>query len=118
MAGTLLGGFVAAKVSLRDDRWKLWAPAITSGLAGPVFALCMLTQDFTMMVAMLALTSFLVGFQRSRPRSAPCCSSGRRAPSAPTSSGQPEPAQAFMKASMSAINRSLCVSGSGCGAPS
>lgn len=31
-------------------------------LAGPVFALCMLTQDFTMMVAMLALTSFLVGF--------------------------------------------------------
>lgn len=62
MAGTLLGGFVVAKVSLRDDRWKLWAPAITSGLAGPVFALCMLTQDFAMMVAMLALTSFLVGF--------------------------------------------------------
>jgi hypothetical protein len=30
--------------------------------AGPVFALCMLTQDFAMMVAMLALTSFLVGF--------------------------------------------------------
>ena len=62
MAGTLLGGFVVAQISRRDDRWKLWAPAITSGLAGPVFALCMLTQDFTMMVAMLALTSFLVGF--------------------------------------------------------
>jgi predicted MFS family arabinose efflux permease len=62
MAGTLLGGFVVAQVSQRDDRWKLWAPAITSGLAGPVFALCMLTQDFAMMVAMLALTSFLVGF--------------------------------------------------------
>jgi predicted MFS family arabinose efflux permease len=62
MAGTLLGGFVVAAISRRDDRWKLWAPAITSGLAGPVFALCMLTQDFAMMVAMLALTSFLVGF--------------------------------------------------------
>jgi MFS family permease len=62
MAGTLLGGFVVAQVSRRDDRWKLWAPAITSGLAGPVFAVCMLTQDFATMVAMLALTSFLVGF--------------------------------------------------------
>nr|WP_247983617.1 MFS transporter [Bradyrhizobium sp. 186] len=40
MAGTLLGGFVVAQISRRDDRWKLWAPAITSGLAGPVFALC------------------------------------------------------------------------------
>src|SRR6476661_5509144 len=48
MAGTLLGGFVVAQVSRRDDRWKLWAPAITSGLAGPVFAVCMLTQDFAM----------------------------------------------------------------------
>ena len=39
-----------------------WAPAITSGLAGPVFAVCMLTSDFATMVAALALTSFLVGF--------------------------------------------------------
>ena len=31
-------------------------------LAGPVFAVCMLTQDFKTMVAALALTSFLVGF--------------------------------------------------------
>src|SRR5207247_5829148 len=42
IAGTLLGGLVVAQISRRDDRWKLWAPAITSGLAGPVFALCML----------------------------------------------------------------------------
>src|SRR5271169_5676850 len=62
MAGTLVGGLVVAQISRRDDRWKLWAPAITSGLAGPVFALCMLTPDFTTMVAALALTSFLVGF--------------------------------------------------------
>nr|WP_245284659.1 MULTISPECIES: hypothetical protein [unclassified Bradyrhizobium] len=33
-----------------------------SGLAGPVFALCMLTPSFALMVATLALTSFLVGF--------------------------------------------------------
>jgi len=62
MAGTLIGGLVVAHISRRDDRWKLWAPAITSGLAGPVFAVCMLTQDFTTMVAALAATSFLVGF--------------------------------------------------------
>lgn len=62
MAGTLVGGLVVAKISRRDDRWKLWAPAITSGLAGPVFALCMLTSDFRTMVAALAATSFLVGF--------------------------------------------------------
>jgi predicted MFS family arabinose efflux permease len=62
IAGTLLGGFVVAQIGRRDDRWKLWAPAVTSGLAGPVFALCMLTSDFTTMVATLAATSFLVGF--------------------------------------------------------
>jgi MFS family permease len=62
MAGTLVGGLVVAKISARDDRWKLWAPAIMSGLAGPVFAACMLTPDFATMVAALALTSFLVGF--------------------------------------------------------
>jgi len=62
MAGTLAGGLIVARISRRDDRWKLWAPAITSGLAGPVFAMCMLTPDFTTMVAALAATSFLVGF--------------------------------------------------------
>jgi MFS family permease len=62
IAGTLIGGLVVAKISRRDDRWKLWAPAIMSGLAGPVFAVCMLTSDFATMVAALALTSFLVGF--------------------------------------------------------
>jgi len=62
MAGTLAGGLVVARISKRDDRWKLWAPAITSGLAGPVFALCLLTPDFATMVAALALASFLVGF--------------------------------------------------------
>jgi MFS family permease len=62
MAGTLLGGLLVAQISRRDDRWKLWAPAIMSGLAGPVFALCMLTSSFTVMITTLALTSFLVGF--------------------------------------------------------
>jgi MFS family permease len=62
MAGTLAGGLVVARIGRRDDRWKLWAPAVASGLAGPVFAVCLLTPDFTTMVAALALTSFLVGF--------------------------------------------------------
>lgn len=62
MAGTLVGGLVVARISKRDDRWKLWAPAITSGMAGPVFALCLLTPDFATMVAALALASFMVGF--------------------------------------------------------
>ena len=46
MAGTLAGGLMVAQLSRRDDRWKLWAPAIT----------------FATMVAALAATSFLVGF--------------------------------------------------------
>ena len=62
MAGTLVGGLVVAQIGHSDDRWKLWAPAITSGLAGPVFALSMLTNDFTTMIAAMAATSFLVGF--------------------------------------------------------
>ncbi|HZR88962.1 MAG TPA: MFS transporter [Bradyrhizobium sp.] len=62
IAGTLVGGLVVGQIGRRDDRWKLWAPAIMSGLAGPVFALCMLTPSFAMMIAALAATSFLVGF--------------------------------------------------------
>jgi predicted MFS family arabinose efflux permease len=54
IAGTLVGGLVVARISRRDDRWKLWAPAIMSGLAGPVFAVCMLTPDFATMAAALA----------------------------------------------------------------
>ena len=53
MAGTLIGGLVVAQISQRDDRWKLWAPAIMSGLAGPVFALCFLTNSFAAMVGAL-----------------------------------------------------------------
>jgi predicted MFS family arabinose efflux permease len=62
MAGTLVGGLVVAQISQSDDRWKLWAPAVMSGLAGPVFAVCMLTQSFAVMITTLALTSFMVGF--------------------------------------------------------
>jgi MFS family permease len=62
IAGTLVGGLVVGQISQHDDRWKLWAPAITSGLAGPAFALCMLTPSFVTMIAALAATSFLVGF--------------------------------------------------------
>jgi MFS family permease len=62
IAGTLLGGFVVARISRNDDRWKLWAPAIMSGLAGPIFATCMLTPSFPVSIAMLALFSLFVGF--------------------------------------------------------
>ncbi len=62
MAGTLTGGVVVGWLGRRDDRWKLWAPAAMSAIAGPVFAACMLTRDFTTMIAALGLTSFLVGF--------------------------------------------------------
>jgi MFS family permease len=62
IVGTLLGGFVVGRIGRIDDRWKLWAPAVMSGLAGPVFALCMLTARFDVMIAMLGLTSLLVGF--------------------------------------------------------
>lgn len=62
MAGTLAGGIVVERLSRCDERWKLWAPALMSGLAAPVFALCMLTPSFAVMAADLAVTSFMVGF--------------------------------------------------------
>jgi MFS family permease len=62
IAGALLGGFLVAKISKDDDRWKLWAPAIMSGLAGPIFLICMLTSNFQVMVWMLGLFSICVGF--------------------------------------------------------
>jgi MFS family permease len=62
IAGALLGGFVVAKISRDDDRWKVWAPAIMSGLAGPIFVLCMVTSSFHVMIWMLGLFSILVGF--------------------------------------------------------
>lgn len=62
MAGTLVGGIVVAKVGAADDRWKLWAPAIMSALAGPVLAACLFADDFRTMVFCLGLMSFLVGF--------------------------------------------------------
>jgi predicted MFS family arabinose efflux permease len=62
MAGTLAGGIVVERLARRDERWKLWAPALMSGLAAPVFALCMLTPSFAVMAAALAVTSFMVGF--------------------------------------------------------
>jgi MFS family permease len=63
MAGTLIGGVLVARVARNDDRWKLWAPAIMSALAEPVFALCTLTASFALSVAMLGIFSLLVGFQ-------------------------------------------------------
>jgi MFS family permease len=62
IAGALLGGFVVARIGKSDDRWKVWAPAIMSGLAGPIFVVCMLTPSFAIMVATLGLFSLFVGF--------------------------------------------------------
>jgi predicted MFS family arabinose efflux permease len=62
IAGALAGGFVVARIGREDDRWKVWAPGIMSGLAGPVFVLCMLTPSFHVMVGTLGLFSILVGF--------------------------------------------------------
>jgi MFS family permease len=63
IAGALLGGFVVGKISKDDDRWKVWAPAIMSGLAGPIFVLCMLILSFQVMIWMLGLFSILAGFR-------------------------------------------------------
>jgi MFS family permease len=62
IAGALIGGFAVEKISKDDDRWKVWAPALMSGLAGPVFVLCMLTSSFYVMLWMLGLFSIFVGF--------------------------------------------------------
>ena len=57
MVGTLAGGLVVTRISARDDRWKLWAPAVMSAQAGPVFAGCLLTHSFPAMIVLLALAS-------------------------------------------------------------
>lgn len=62
MAGTLAGGFIVARLGESDDRWKLWAPAISAGLVGPAFALCMLAPSFNVMLFAFAVTSFLNNF--------------------------------------------------------
>lgn len=62
IAGTLVGGFVVARISKHDDRWKLWAPALASTLAAPAFAYCTLAFDFQTSIAMLGLFSLLAGF--------------------------------------------------------
>lgn len=62
MAGTLLGGLVVAQISRKDDRWKLWAPALMSFLAAPAFAACLLTPALESSVVMLGIFSLLVGF--------------------------------------------------------
>jgi predicted MFS family arabinose efflux permease len=62
ITGTLLGGIIVARLSRAEDRWKLWAPAITSGLAGPLFALCLLTPSFSLSIAALGLFSLFAGF--------------------------------------------------------
>jgi len=42
---------VVAKIGRRDDRVEALGAGIMSGLAGPAFAVCMLTADFATMVA-------------------------------------------------------------------
>ena len=61
-SSSLLNSSAGGQAGRRDGSLEVVAPAVTSGLAGPVFALCMLTSDFTAMIAALAATSRLVGF--------------------------------------------------------
>ena len=62
IAGTLIGGFAVSAISRRDDRWKLWAPAIASGLAGPAWVACLLSPGFGGMIGGMAVASLLVAF--------------------------------------------------------
>jgi MFS family permease len=62
IAGTLIGGFATERLAQRDQRWLLWAPAMMSALAGPIFAVCMLTTSFPAMIFALGLFSAAVGF--------------------------------------------------------
>jgi hypothetical protein len=65
-SASIWGGHVGQAIDLVKEHLDLillsCGPAVTSGLTGPAFALCMLTCDFATMVAGLAATSFLVSF--------------------------------------------------------
>lgn len=47
LAGTLIGGLLVARLTLRDERWRMWVPALASSLVFPGQLLFLLSGDIT-----------------------------------------------------------------------
>lgn len=62
MAGALIGGFVVERLSRKDQRWMMRAPAIASGLGGPVLLIFLFSESTAASIAGLALASLLIAF--------------------------------------------------------
>ncbi len=62
IVGVLIGGFVVERISRRDDRWKLLAPAIASFIGGPVMLIFFFAETFTMAMVGLGLAILCVSF--------------------------------------------------------
>ena len=62
MAGALLGGFVVERLSRKDQRWMMRAPAMASGIGGPVLLIFLFSKSTAASIAGLAVASLLIAF--------------------------------------------------------
>jgi MFS family permease len=58
--GVVLGGVLTERLGRRDERWRIWIPAIAAALVAPALALFLLGQSLLAWASGLALTSLLV----------------------------------------------------------
>jgi MFS family permease len=60
--GLLLGGIVVERLSRRNERWQLWAPAIASALACPVVLYALQTDSVSASIVGFGISSVLLAF--------------------------------------------------------
>ena len=60
MVGQIIGGNVASRLIVRDIRWGAWAPAITVGLALPLYLAALFQSDWRLLVGFLFLATALL----------------------------------------------------------
>ncbi|TAK99445.1 MAG: MFS transporter [Rhodospirillaceae bacterium] len=59
-AGMFLGGFLADRLAIRDQRWRIWAMALTVGATVPVALVQYLVASTGLSIAMAAIAALLM----------------------------------------------------------
>lgn len=59
IAGALLGGFLAVRLSMRDGRWRLWLPAVATGVILPIQLAFLFTDSLNLALAGIFLVSMM-----------------------------------------------------------
>ena len=60
MVGQITGGNMASRLIERDIRWGAWAPAVTVGLALPLYLLALYQSDWRLLVGFLFVATALL----------------------------------------------------------